>query len=279
MKFIKKVAIITISLLCVNVPITAHATSISINLGGEFINLESNNIYIEDGSTMVPLRFIAESMGATVDYDEFTQKVLIEKDDRHIALEINSSKVLINNEEMELSVTPVIKDNMTMVPLRFVSETLGIYINYNAINKIIYLSTLQYNVPDDIVAGYMLAIDLVYEKDIALNDDMTYIAIDTTQMSYLSEASKQNLLKEMKRYGIVVEATYEQLQEQGLIKAGRFTNGILITINDLYSEGGQLILDIEKWRSNLGALGCVKMILEKDNDNWSVIDKGMWYQS
>lgn len=276
LKFIKKIAVIAIGLLCVSVPTSASTKNIEMYLNGEFVELEDNSIYIEEGNTMVPLRFIAESTGATVEYDELTKKILIKKDDRSIELVINSPKVLINNAEMELSAKPEIKENITMVPLRFVSEALEVYINYNAKNKTIYLSTLQYNVPDNLVTGYMLAIDSVYNKDIALNNNITYVAIDTTRMRYLSEDSKQNLLKEMERYGVVIEATYEELKEQGLIKDREFTKGILITIDDLHSDGDQLILDIDKWKASLGAIGCMGMVLEEDEAGWEIIEKGMW---
>lgn len=275
-KFIRKIAVIAIGLLCVSVPTFASTKNIEMYLNGEFVELEDNSIYIEAGNTMVPLRFIAESTGATVEYDQLTKKILIKKDDRSIELVINSPKVLINNAEMELSAKPEIKENITMVPLRFVSEALEVYINYNAKNKTIYLSTLQYNVPDNLVTGYMLAIDSVYNKDIALNNNITYVAIDTTRMRYLSEDSKQNLLKEMERYGVVIEATYEELKEQGLIKDREFTKGILITIDDLRSDGDQLILDIDKWKASLGAIGCMGMVLEEDEAGWKITEKGMW---
>lgn len=279
LKFINKIAVVVISLLCVSVPTSASTTSILMNLNGEFVELGDNSIYIEEGNTMVPLRLIAELTGATVDYDKFTKKISISKGDKSIELVINSPKVLINNEEMEISAKPEIKENITMVPLRFVSEALEVYIDYNAMNKTIYLSTLQYNVADNMVAGYMLAIDSVYNKDTALNDNITYIAIDTTRMRYLSEDSRKNLLKEMGRYGVVIEATYEELKEQGFIKDREFTNGILITIDDLRSEGDQLILDIDKWRANLGSIGCMKMVLEEGETGWKMTEKGMWYIS
>lgn len=276
---IKKIVVIAIGLLCVSVPTSASTKNIEMYLNGEFVELEDNSIYIEEGNTMIPLRFIAESTGATVEYDQLTKKILIKKDDRSIELVINSPKVLINNAEMELSAKPEIKENITMVPLRFVSEALEVYINYNAKNKTIYLSTLQYNVPDNLVTGYMLAIDSVYNKDIALNHNIIYVAIDTTRMRYLSEDSKQNLLKEMERYGVVIEATYEELKEQGFIKDRELTKGILITIDDLRSDGDQLILDIDKWKASLGAIGCMGMVLEESETGWKITEKGMWHMS
>ena len=279
MKFIKKIAVIAISLLCVSIPTSASTISISMNLNGESVDLKDNGIYIEEGNTMVPLRFIAESIGAIVDYNKFTKEISIKKDDRIIELNINSTKAFINDKEIQILVKPEIKENITMVPLRFVSEALDMYINYNRSNRIIYLGTLEYSAPDDIVTGYMLAIDLVYNQDVALNHDITYIAIDTTRMRYLSESNKQKLLKEMQRYGIVIEANYTELKEQGFIKDKRLTNGILIEIDDLSSEGNQLILDIDKWKSSLGAMGFIKMILERDDMNWKIVEKGMLVMS
>ncbi len=272
-------AVIVISLICISVPTVASSKEVELYLNGRFVSLRENSIYIEEGNTMVPLRFVTELLGGRVQYDKFTKKISIKKDEKSIELEIDLPKALVNNKEIELPLKPTLKENITMVPLRFVSEALEVYIKYNAINKNIYLSTSTYNASDNMVEGYMLAIEAVYNRSMGLNEDIIYIAMDTNRMRYLSEDSKQTLLKEMERYGVVIEATYDELEERGLIKEGMFTKGVLITIDDFGSEGNRLVLNIDKWRANLGGVGCLGMVLEEDENDWKITEKGMWYMS
>ena len=52
-------------------------------------------------------------------------------DDVEIVLKIGDEKALVNNEEVELDAAPIIKDNRTFVPLRFIAENLGCNVEWN----------------------------------------------------------------------------------------------------------------------------------------------------
>ncbi len=53
----------------------------------------------------------------------------------------------------------------------------------------------------------------------------------------------------------------------------------MITIDDSNSVGEKLILNIDKFRSSLGAIGCSEMIIEKIEDEWEVTSTSKWYMS
>jgi len=107
--------------------------------------------YIKEGRTMVPVRFFAEILGYTVDYDfsaPAMKKVMIytpdnvsnavmdekqqpEKNNRpFITLFIDQTTVIIGGISVEMDTTPELVKGTTMVPLRFVSQTLGYYVNW-----------------------------------------------------------------------------------------------------------------------------------------------------
>ncbi|MGL4346091.1 MAG: copper amine oxidase N-terminal domain-containing protein [Cellulosilyticaceae bacterium] len=275
----QKILIIVICLLGVGIPMSAKTMPIRMNLNGKMVSLDKGAIYIDKGNTMVPLRFIAQSIGAVVDYTEQDKCIRIQKDDANIVLKVGERAALRDGQKVELAVAPQMRRDSVMVPLRFVSEALQIYTHYDEEDKVVYLSTLHYEGARNIVGGYMLAIETIYDRNKELKDAPTYIAIDTGKMRYLSEEDKQQLFIEMGRYGIVIEATYQELQEQGFIQEGVFREGSLITINDLYSEGNQLILDIRKWQANLGSEGYLKMILTEEQGTWYIEDDGVWFES
>lgn len=87
---------------------------------------------------MVPVRVLAESFGADVDFDEEAQTVTIVDGDTTIVMTVGSTEYTINGEAAEaMDTAPVIgSDNRTYVPVRFVAEGLGYEVSplYNAEN-------------------------------------------------------------------------------------------------------------------------------------------------
>jgi hypothetical protein len=86
-----------------------------------FINPETNR-------TLVPTRFIAEALGAQVDYVETTKTVIITKDGVKTELQVGSDNIVQNGEKVEkltLDQPVIIKDDYSYIPLRAVAELLG----------------------------------------------------------------------------------------------------------------------------------------------------------
>ncbi|TCT12155.1 N-acetylmuramoyl-L-alanine amidase [Natranaerovirga pectinivora] len=104
---------------------------------------------IVDSRTLVPARevFESESMGAKVDWINDTQEVLITYEDKEIRLKINSNIAHVNNQPVTLDVpAKLIRDTSkeyakTMIPIRFVSETMGVEVDWDANEYIAILST------------------------------------------------------------------------------------------------------------------------------------------
>lgn len=83
------------------------------------------NIMIRNEQALVPIRFISEQLGATVDWNGKEGQVTIEKGQNKIILTINKNKVVVSGEEAILDHVVVLHDDLTYVPLRFISENLG----------------------------------------------------------------------------------------------------------------------------------------------------------
>lgn len=90
------------------------------------IDGENNKImpFIEDNRTMVPIRFIAESLGAEVEWNEEEQKVTI-KGETNVELVIGENSITVNGEKKETDAAAKIIGGRTFVPLRSVSEGLN----------------------------------------------------------------------------------------------------------------------------------------------------------
>lgn len=107
-----------------------------VNINGETSQMDAAP-YIKNGRTMVPIRFIAESMGATVEWNQALKEVTIKRDQKTIRIRIGSKDGYIKEEgglgetKVTLDAPPEIVSGRTFVPLRFISEVLGAEVGWN----------------------------------------------------------------------------------------------------------------------------------------------------
>ena len=84
----------------------------------------------EQGRTMVPLRGVFEAVGAAVAWDPQARKVTATRGERTVSLVIGSRTAYVNGAAYQLDVPPGIYRDRTMVPLRFVGESLGAAVHW-----------------------------------------------------------------------------------------------------------------------------------------------------
>ncbi len=87
--------------------------------------------FIENGTTLIPVRAVTEYLGADVSWDESTQTVTVKKDDTTIELTIDKPVLKVNGEEQELLLAPRIVSGRTMVPIRAVAQALNLKVGWN----------------------------------------------------------------------------------------------------------------------------------------------------
>ena len=101
------------------------------NVFGEYVVNDVAPI-IRNERTMLPIRFIAQNLGAEVAWDDALNKVTITKDDLKIELYINSAVAVVNGENVTLDAPAFIENSRTYLPLRFVAENLGATVTWDA---------------------------------------------------------------------------------------------------------------------------------------------------
>ncbi|MFX4262644.1 copper amine oxidase N-terminal domain-containing protein [Pelotomaculum propionicicum] len=97
--------------------------------------------YIKEGRTMVPVRFVAENLGARVEWVEAYQRVEIFKGVDSINLWVGNQKAEVNGKSVPLDMAPEIVNGRTFVPLRFIAESLGVKVYWDESIKTVKLST------------------------------------------------------------------------------------------------------------------------------------------
>ncbi len=106
-------------------------------LDGETYTLDAAP-YVDTAAdrTLVPIRFVSEALEASVDWKTDTRQIVIGDGGKEIVLTIGSPGVLVNGEKQAIDCAPaVIPPGRTFVPLRFISETLGAQVDWNAATR------------------------------------------------------------------------------------------------------------------------------------------------
>ena len=142
----KKFLVTLVLLFCLVAATGAEAAGdIAIYLNGTKVKSDVSPFIDKNSRTMVPLRFIAEGMGAYVDWAMGTQVVTIKHEGMLILLTIGSSNALVDGKTVTLDTHPVIAGGRTMVPLRFVGEQLGCTVSWNQKEQAVYITTKDNN--------------------------------------------------------------------------------------------------------------------------------------
>lgn len=84
-----------------------------------------------DGTTLVPFRALFEAMDIAVGWDGERREVTGTKEGLNLTLTIDSKTAVVNGKQVQLEQAPRIMADVTMVPLRFVSETTGALVAWN----------------------------------------------------------------------------------------------------------------------------------------------------
>ena len=86
---------------------------------------------IEDSSTLVPMRFLFEQMGADVEWDSETQTATATIENKAVTFSIDNVNARINNKPAKMDVPARLVNGKTMVPLRFLSENMGYDVDWD----------------------------------------------------------------------------------------------------------------------------------------------------
>ncbi len=94
---------------------------------------------VKDGVMWVPLRGVAEGLGANVDWSEATRSGILYIDGHIVTLQVGYTTVSIDGEESPLQDEPYLEDGEIWVPVRLF-EKLGYNLDADVTNKAVSLS-------------------------------------------------------------------------------------------------------------------------------------------
>jgi len=120
----------------------AGADTIRIVVDGQPIN-SSPAPFIQKGRTLVPVRLVSETLGAQVDWHKEDKTVTIVKADKDVKLRIDNRLVDYDrgNEFGVTDVSPEIFNGRTFVPLRLVSNALGVAVEWDNDSRTVFVDS------------------------------------------------------------------------------------------------------------------------------------------
>lgn len=122
------------------VPASAATPSVSINLDGVHLKCTGTQPTIKSGRTMIPIRPLAEALGAVVGWDPATRQVTLTRANTTIIMTVGSKTAYVNGQPMDMAVAPYIEGGRTMIPARYVAEFFGQIVTWDGTTRRVYVT-------------------------------------------------------------------------------------------------------------------------------------------
>lgn len=117
----------------------------TMTVNGETVAIDSTGKVapiIQNSRTLLPIRALIEALGGTVDWDSVARKATIGLNGTTLELWIGKSTATVNGHMVPIDagdkrVMPVIVQGRTLLPVRFVAESLGLDVSWDGVQRIV----------------------------------------------------------------------------------------------------------------------------------------------
>jgi len=147
---------------------------------------------VQDGRTMVPLRFVSEGLGAKVDFNSKNQSINIAHNGKTISLNLGSKSLSIDGQSKSMDVVPRIQNHVTYIPLRDIGEALNKKVVYvERKNDRAYSLIILRDVDATAIENLNLirVLDLLYQEKAVVYSDRYLVVIKENGQLLVSNLS------------------------------------------------------------------------------------------
>lgn len=143
--------------------------------------------FIANNRTYVPLRFVSEQMDFDVNYTHATRDISITGNGQVVGMNVRSKNFTVNGVKKTMDVAPILYNNRTYVPIRFVGESLKKRVEWNPNDRAVYIghavnyrdkNYLNYKKLDFSKYGFELYIPPNFEKNILIVESPEYKTVE-----------------------------------------------------------------------------------------------------
>lgn len=214
---------------------------IKIYVNGHLIESDQPPLIWED-RTFVPIRVIAESLGAKVDYNQEDMTVTIKRDKTNILLTIGDDIARISSDVETrpaiLNAPAFLRNDRTYLPLRSISELFGMEVNWDGGKRAVYIKEKSY-LPDYINRDN--ALEEVLERLSKLGifkNEKVYFEVDDYEMT-LDGGSYEGYLVTLRKDNPIDENLTEMMGQYFINK-----KGTLLMEYDVVNDNFKLLIGV-----------------------------------
>lgn len=166
--------------------------------------------YVTKGRTFVPVRELTEGLGAEVNWDGENMTVEIKFGEKTILLKINSDVTYVDGKKKIVEEDQVPKlalyssprvETKTMIPLRFVSETLGYNVSWDEKTSTVLIATGE-NISSEVVKTATIISDDDLKEEDNKNKNSSVEFQSSTEKKETKNAQKNNKSKIFEKAGL-----------------------------------------------------------------------------
>lgn len=274
----------------VNLVVTSPAyadnfPTVYINVNGQRIYPDSP-AFIKNDRTLVPLRGIFEKLGANIQWDADQQKITVTYGSTLINLQIDDKDGTVNGTVKKMDVAPTIYNNRTMIPLRFISENIGLWVQWVPEARVATITDPSYfdKLPSKTVLGFTtndyVGDNSSYNSLASYYDNINSIAtfsykFDTGGNLQKMDVSQQNTVslansKNIKPLVLINNYTYDGFDNDlahavlsNASKRAALINNILVTMSQKEYSGVNIDIENLYWSDRPYYTAFVKELKQK----------------
>lgn len=214
---------------------------IKIYVNGHLIESDQPPLIWED-RTFVPIRVIAESLGAKVDYNQEDMTVTIKRDKTNILLTIGDDIARISSDVETrpaiLNAPAFLRNDRTYLPLRSISELFGMKVDWDGGKRVVYIKEKSY-LPDYINRDNALEEVLERLKELGIfKNEKVYFEVDDYEMK-LDGGSYEGYLVTLRKDNPIDENLTEMMGQYFINK-----KGTLLMEYDVVNDNFKLLIGV-----------------------------------
>jgi len=139
--------------------LSTQSMPVDVLINGSFLKTDVDALIIND-RTYLPLRAVVEAFNFTdVQWNADAYKAVVKSGESELQFLINTPKVIVNDETLEMDSCSLIIEGRTMVPIRYISEWLGFTVEWDSTYYTVSLVNESYDVNPDYLGGRIYSVD------------------------------------------------------------------------------------------------------------------------
>jgi hypothetical protein len=221
------------------------------------------SIFIYNGRTMVPVRFIAENFGFEVLWKD--GEVILKNDINEIKLYIDKNEIVVNGNIIKIDSSPLLKNGRTFLPIRYIGEALNLIVSWNEQKKEVTIEGYINEEARKIIVGLNSNSDFL-RKSILYSSKRIYF-LDSLSKEQILNFENQFLLR-----GIKIWLSYNDDNNINY-NSPIIENFIYISDNRSYVIKNENIFNIFDAKKDFDLMKFVDFRFKEKNKYYILIDK------